>query len=195
MKAAQNLILSGTNLSRTTEDALGEHVSLHVRCGGGSFSTAEGVRVKCLTWNDGHKSTIPDLLLQAVRAVPRDTICRRKLYLASDSARFRSALAISMPPGVVTVTCCSPPLHIDYVRSSLDANQHLVDIAALAMSRRVFATKGGYGELGAVSGDWQGVPIRAWDESDVSNTTTQGFKYIQDLLAELECWRSKRNTP
>lgn len=192
MRDAQLAVLSALKLTSKPENS--GFVALHLRCGGNTFTNMDNVSMRCLPYSDGHRGVIGNLVLQQVKRIPRDMICKRKLYLASDSQRLRTEVQLSLPIGMQAVACCSVPLHVDYMEASHDGNQHLIDLAAFSMAKKLFITEGGYGELGAVWGFWDGTPVRYWNNNSnihpklsKDNNKVAAAGFFKDLLHEMQC--------
>lgn len=192
MRSAQLAVRSALGLNGTINNP--EYVALHIRCGGSTFNAADGGRVKCLPYKDGHVGEIANLILDRVRKIPQDVVCKRKLFIASDSHILRAELEVTFPIGVETVSCCSRPLHLDYNTHRIDTNQHLIDVAAFSMAKKVYVTSGGYGELGAFWRTWQGAPIHYYGQDSRFIDRILGTKanalvasYVNSLLEDLRC--------
>jgi hypothetical protein len=91
---------------------------------------------------------------------------------------------MALPKGVVALSCCAAPLHIDRDFGLSDNIQHLVDIVAFAKSSKVFRTGGGYASVGLVTRRWEPVPSRNLLRSA---NETEAFEYMQSILREMEC--------
>lgn len=173
-----------------------DFVALHVRCGGSSFATSQGQRIVALDYHDGMASDIPDLLMKAILALPRDLVCQRPLFMASDSIRYIAEFKMAAPRRMPVVSCCSSPAHVDLPRFDSRSSQHFVDMAAFALARSIYATRGGYAELGAQSMQWNGPPINFFTgRQDPSNAKKWSYsnadatRFVDKLQMELDCKR------
>lgn len=191
MIAAQNVIESALVLRmRGTK-----MVSLHTRCGGSPFTVGQGVRIDKTTGADNSfQLELPQLLLLAARALPRNLLCQNGLYIASDSTHFRAEMQIALPKGVSGISCCSASYHIDQVRpSEPDAaiQQHLVDIQAFARSEQIFGTGGGFATSGRNGRHWEPVPMVRMQ--NVRGATSSDAKdFMQKIVTAMNCTLHKR---
>jgi hypothetical protein len=163
-------------------------VSLHVRCGGSSFTVGRGIRIDRTTDADDEFNFLyPELLLSAARATPRNIVCQKALYIASDSTRFRAELQLVLPKGVTSFACCSTSHHIDKQggRNADSVQQHLIDIQAFALSEKIFATGGGFAITGAFAGSWDhSVPSLSLSRT-AQVDEVKGF--MQEILKVMNC--------
>jgi hypothetical protein len=57
-------------------------VSLHVRTGGSTYTSIHGQQIKAAEWDGDFDFQAPNSLLIAAKAIPRNTVCAKPLYIA-----------------------------------------------------------------------------------------------------------------
>lgn len=192
MRSSRELIraMAGVYSSKT-------FVSLHVRVAGSTFMVSHDrgrklIPVDTTTGNDNDLSlAYPNMLLAVSRNLPRRTICRKPLYISSDSTIYVAELQRSLPKGLVSLSCCSKATHIDKVASQ--SRQHFVDQAAMIESETIFRTNGGFATAASYGRGWQKVPTLSLasivPKGGVSKDSNLDIarQYFDSLLDKLEC--------
>lgn len=131
---------------------------------------------------------------------PTDKLTRNLLFLfntisssifsvtfKSDSHGYRTELQNTLPRGVMGLSCCAAPLHIDTFFAKTANIQHLVDIMAFFKSIEVFRTGGGYASVGQVALRWAPVPSQTLHRDC---NASEALIYLKNILSEMDCKRS-----
>lgn len=93
-------------------------------------------------------------------------------------------MAMALPGGVVLLSCCSAPVHVDHGDRHKNNLQHLVDLQAFAGSDYIFSTNGQFATMGARANSWGKIPVRKLSGAATANETEA---YFSELLLELGC--------
>lgn len=171
------------------------HVSLHVRCRGSKYlpSTPEDGRLV---------NNIPDRILEAMRSIPSDTSCRKSLFVASDSMKFKEVLVSILPKEMNVLSCCSKPVrlteggtHREVLSKELKRYQHIIDMEGLGQSEEIFKTTGAYAGLSQYIKQWHTIPQRSWPgtgerENENGSSREDQIDFLKDLLRAMECTSS-----
>lgn len=126
-------------------------VVLHVRAGGSQINVHNSTS-PAVTWDDGHKSTMPNLILDWASSLRRDLQCKSTLLIISDSASFSYEFTRRAPQGLQVPRCCIAPVHPDRSKVINDAPfqlQQYFDLLLIANANVIFTTTGGFAKLGS----------------------------------------------
>lgn len=93
-------------------------------------------------------------------------------------------MAMALPDGVVLLSCCSAPVHVDGKDRHRNNLQHLVDLQAFAGSEHIFATNGQFAMMGARTNSWRKVPLQQLSGDAKTNETEV---YLSELVSTMEC--------